>query len=428
MQKTIAEYEDLLNRDAFKDDQERESTQKLVKALKSQLENHTNPKPVSKVPEESIEDKRLKAFQEIFSFYAKQHIPPGLPFEQLEETLQTINVGELVIFCKDFGIELSRNELMLIYKKESDNNRPHKFKQFMQSLHKIWDLRHYKKIQKLQSRVKEINKLLGFKSAKPSEASDGEKSSENSSEGEGEGSESGNESAGKSKASKKTQDKKSTKESQKEINKKVEAKPEKDKKNAAAKDVKEDKKSKPVDKAEDPKGKNKSKTKESQNHKSEKASKASDEEGEGEGSGSEGSESEAEGDEEEQKLKAAEKEAEKNRLIDEKQIVEDEISALAMMTAEQVYEDFMLFLEIDNPVRFKHKAKGLRLAFDVKDTKSRIPIGVGNIKSKVFKKTRLSAAEIKEKVQKMKESRVEKKIQEEQAEKEKYDKNREILK
>ena len=274
--------------------------------------------------------------------------------------------------------------------------------------------------------------MLGVKSIKPSEATEGEKSSGHSSEGEGEGSESENESEGKSKASKKTEDKKSSKDPKNEINKKVPEKPDANKKGDVAKDKKEDLKSKPTEKVEDPKAKDKSQVKQSDKSKIEKASKASGDEGEGEGSDSEGSESEAEGegegDGEEVKIKAAEKEAEKNKLIDEKQIIEDEISALEMMTSEQIYEDFMLFLEIDIPHKYKHKAKGLRLAFDVKDTKSRIPLGVDNIKSKIFRKSKLSAAEIKEKVLKMKEVRVERKNQQELAEKQRYDKNREILK
>ena len=172
LQKTITEYEDLLNRDLFKDENEKQSAQKLLKTLKSQLDSHTTPKPLSKVPEESIEEKREKSLQELFSFYAKQHIPPGLPFEKLEETLQTINVGELVIFWKDFGIDLSRNELMLIFKKEAENNNPHKFKQFMHSLKKICELRYGKQIQKLKNRIKELNGLLGIKSYKNHQSED----------------------------------------------------------------------------------------------------------------------------------------------------------------------------------------------------------------------------------------------------------------
>ena len=338
LQKTITEYEDLLNRDLFKDENEKQSAQKLLKTLKSQLDSHTTPKPLSKVPEESIEEKREKSLQELFSFYAKQHIPPGLPFEKLEETLQTINVGELVIFWKDFGIDLSRNELMLIYKKEAENNNPHKFKQFMQSLKKICELRHGKQIQKLKNRIKELNGLLGIKSIKNHQSED-EKSSEHSSEGEGEGSESEGDSDAKSKKSKQTQGKEDKKDAKandkkgdKDINKKEPAKQDIKDKNVDPKNKKEetkDSKDEEKSKKEDPKSKqtekqkdskNKDKAKQSQKSKSEKASKASGNESEGEGSDSEGeeSESENEGEGEAEKENLIDVEAEKNKLLEEK--------------------------------------------------------------------------------------------------------------
>jgi hypothetical protein len=116
--------------------------------------------------------------------------------------------------------------------------------------------------------------------------------------------------------------------------------------------------------------------------------------------------------------------------LEEKEKLEEELEEMQSKSKDEIYEDFMRFIEIDDPAKYKRKAKGLRLAFDVKDTKSRIPIVLQEIKTKKsFKSTsKLSAAEIKEKMQKMKNQRLEKKLKQEFSEKVKYDKNREYLK
>jgi hypothetical protein len=117
------------------------------------------------------------------------------------------------------------------------------------------------------------------------------------------------------------------------------------------------------------------------------------------------------------------------RLAEEKDRPEEEKEEMISKTKDEIWEDFMKFLEIDNPVQYKRKAKGLRLAFDVKDTKSRIPLGMRDVKMKpTFKKQKLSAAEIKDKVKQMKDQRMTKKVKQEMAEKQKYEKNRQALK
>lgn len=144
LQKTISEYETLIEKDAFSSVHEKNTTKKLLRAMKSQLDSHIHHKKTKKEIKETLAQKREKSLQEIFHFYAKQHIPPGLPFEELEETLKTINIGELLVFCKDFGVEIPRSELMLIYKRESERNQPHRFLQFQKSLMKISEYIHKK--------------------------------------------------------------------------------------------------------------------------------------------------------------------------------------------------------------------------------------------------------------------------------------------
>jgi len=409
LSKTIAEYEQLIERDAFNDVNEKNDTRKLLRSLKSQLEQHKTYKGEKKILQESIEEKRERALQEIFNFYARQHIPPGLPFEQLEETLKTIQVGELLIFCKDFNVEIPRNELVLLYKKEAENNLPHKFKQFKQSLRKICDILHEKKIKKLEKRLKEIREALGEKSEKPEESgSDNGSASGSDGEGEGEGEGSEHETENKSK-----------KESEKQSKAPEKSPPEKEKKEPQ--------------KQTDKKGKGKQEpSKHSDNEEDKESKKSEEKESEGEGSDSgEGSGSEEDGSEgeDEEKEKSESQSVLQERLTEEKTQVVNELEELKSKTKDEVYEEFLVYLELHDPSKYKHKVKGLRLAFDVKDTKSRIPVSMGTVKSKnFFKKNKLSATEIKEKVKEMKEQRLQKKAMQEVEDKNKYDKNRDYLK
>lgn len=88
---------------------------------------------------------------------------------------------------------------MLIYKKESDHNRPHKFPQFIASLKKISEVLHGKKVQKVLGRFKELVELTKPKSVKPPSEKAIDKAE---GEGEGEGHDSANESEVQSKQTK----------------------------------------------------------------------------------------------------------------------------------------------------------------------------------------------------------------------------------
>jgi len=44
-----------------------------------------------------------QALQEIYTFYSRQHMKRDIEFDQQAKALN-IDKGELVIFCKDFGL------------------------------------------------------------------------------------------------------------------------------------------------------------------------------------------------------------------------------------------------------------------------------------------------------------------------------------
>ena len=108
-----------------------------------------------------------------------------------------MNLGELRIFCNDFKIDIPRNDLVLLYKLESDRNKPHKFEQFKNCLKRIAQFIHDKKIKDSKKRLKEIKKKLGIETPKPSEpGSDKDEKSDSDGEGEGSGSSSGSDGEG----------------------------------------------------------------------------------------------------------------------------------------------------------------------------------------------------------------------------------------
>ena len=46
----------------------------------------------------------MKALQEIFQFYVKQHQDHNGEFDDMKETMEQIDLGGFIVFCKDFNI------------------------------------------------------------------------------------------------------------------------------------------------------------------------------------------------------------------------------------------------------------------------------------------------------------------------------------
>ena len=74
--------------------------------------------------------------------------------------MNEVDLGEYMIFCKDFQIPLSKAKLTEIFKKASLNHKPHKFEQFFNSLTRIGNEMNKVKIDDINVRTSEINKAL----------------------------------------------------------------------------------------------------------------------------------------------------------------------------------------------------------------------------------------------------------------------------
>lgn len=74
--------------------------------------------------------------QEIFLFYCRQHIMIGRhkTFDDIKKEVRNMSLGDFIKFTSDFSIQLSKQQLMLIYKKTAVYSREMYFSQFKQSL------------------------------------------------------------------------------------------------------------------------------------------------------------------------------------------------------------------------------------------------------------------------------------------------------
>lgn len=117
---SIAQYEELIKSDSFKTKEDKDTAHRIVNSMRKQLKEHEQRKTQSmkdalaltkytNVPPK--EELREKGIREIFHFYARQHIPFGVAFNELERIMNQVDLGEFMSFCKDFSIPLSRTDI-----------------------------------------------------------------------------------------------------------------------------------------------------------------------------------------------------------------------------------------------------------------------------------------------------------------------------
>jgi hypothetical protein len=70
------------------------------------LNSNSPEKPVL-----DINEMRKRGIQEIFNFYSRQHIPQGRKFEEMQESMSEVDLGEFMRFCKDFEIPLHKSKI-----------------------------------------------------------------------------------------------------------------------------------------------------------------------------------------------------------------------------------------------------------------------------------------------------------------------------
>ena len=74
------------------------------------------------------------ALDNIFKFYSKQHIQQNLGFEELQEQMNQMDLGEFIAFAKDFSVGLDKRIVAEVFKKVSRSQKPLKDYQFQIAL------------------------------------------------------------------------------------------------------------------------------------------------------------------------------------------------------------------------------------------------------------------------------------------------------
>lgn len=105
LKKTLEQYENALVKGEFRDDKEREVTERIVMDLKDQIFKIEQARGETsqtdrnnKKPKVSIEELRKRGLKDLFEFYSKQHLPEGRKFGDILDKLTVIDLGEFSIF------------------------------------------------------------------------------------------------------------------------------------------------------------------------------------------------------------------------------------------------------------------------------------------------------------------------------------------
>lgn len=106
LEQDITHYEKMIKTDQFSSKTDKNSAKILLSTLKKQLKAYDQritqsikpPMSVSSSQQYSKEEMRDRGMREIFSFYARQHIPVGIAFEELEAIMKQVDLGEFTSF------------------------------------------------------------------------------------------------------------------------------------------------------------------------------------------------------------------------------------------------------------------------------------------------------------------------------------------
>jgi len=174
LQRTLEQYEQaMLDPEGFRNPKEREVASTIVEDLRNQLariekvtrknndnETERDLKSMIKSMSTTIEDKRVRGLREIFSFYSHQHLPEGLEFGDIEKKKNILDLGEFLIFTKDFKVPLNKKKCIEIFKKTSSLRQlPVNFEEFCEVIDKVGIEINLEKIHNIKKRLKEIRKI-----------------------------------------------------------------------------------------------------------------------------------------------------------------------------------------------------------------------------------------------------------------------------
>ncbi|CDW73850.1 UNKNOWN [Stylonychia lemnae] len=150
----------------FKSQNEKDITVKLLEHAKQQLADYLQAKAnqiayldMKSNQNQTLEQMRQRSVRQIFYFYTGQHWKWNMSFDQLMEKKSLLDFGEFNIFCKDFKVPLPKSKIQIVFKKCSVNHRPHELEQFSKALETLGVEVNTFKIEQMEKRLEEIGKI-----------------------------------------------------------------------------------------------------------------------------------------------------------------------------------------------------------------------------------------------------------------------------
>jgi len=171
LQKTLEQYELAMDDpEGFRNPKEREIAAAVCQDIRNQLlriekiskkgETERDIRSMIKSVTTTIEDRRIRGLREIFGFYAQQHLPQGLEFGAIQNKKNILDLGEFLIFTKDFQVPLNKKKIIEVFKKTSSLRQlPVNFEEFCQAIDKIGIEINNENIFQIKKRLKEIKKI-----------------------------------------------------------------------------------------------------------------------------------------------------------------------------------------------------------------------------------------------------------------------------
>ena len=74
--------------------------------------------------------------------------------------MNQVDLGEFMVFCKDFSVKLNKAKITEVFKKCSVNHKPLKFEHFQKAINKLGIELNKKKIEDIDKKINEINRQL----------------------------------------------------------------------------------------------------------------------------------------------------------------------------------------------------------------------------------------------------------------------------
>ncbi|CAI2383555.1 unnamed protein product [Moneuplotes crassus] len=155
---------------------ERSKIRRKIELLKKRIDASQERTPSKKTLRKKLREtplntqkQRIKDLKEIFKFYSRQHLMIGKlsTFDNIQKQTSILNMGDFVLFCKDFKVPLDKRRCATVYKLNSlESSNQMTFDQFVHALPKLFREKYKDEIDKLNGRIGEIKKIYKQKKRK----------------------------------------------------------------------------------------------------------------------------------------------------------------------------------------------------------------------------------------------------------------------